>query len=403
MLISLPLQLVMVMSLGTPEAGPYEHVSRSETNREAEAVDANRPPASASPAREPRTMLLEAGYDPSSINLDAQQSPSNETTDEIVLADGDVIRGRILSETDEEVVIQHPVFDELRIPRSRIVAIRKNAPQRSTADFAEVVTGAGVRPQSPIINRSSTTGARQEETAGEDSEETESAKKKLSSTMALMEPENWSLIIGTAFGYVNNVNDELNVRLSAQAEHNSEFARLRIDSAYFLNSANNVIIDNDVMVGTTQDWFFPGSDWSVFAKGTYQWDQFESWEHRLSGYLGPGYKLVDSEDLAIDLRIGAGATYEYTNSQIFPEALFSIEWNWAIDDRQRFNGTSSYAPDVTNFDQYRISLNAEWNFRLQKEKGLSFYIGVRNMFQSIVEEGSTNNDLRLFGGVKYEF
>ena len=92
MLISLPLQLVMVMSLGTPEAGPYEHVSRSETNREAEAVDANRPPASASPAREPRTMLLEAGYDPSSINLDAQQSPRNETTDEIVLADGDVSR-----------------------------------------------------------------------------------------------------------------------------------------------------------------------------------------------------------------------------------------------------------------------------------------------------------------------
>ena len=54
-------------------------------------------------------------------------------------------------------------------------------------------------------------------------------------------------------------------------------------------------------------------------------------------------------------------------------------------------------------DQYRIEFNAEWNFRLQKEKGLSVYLGVRDQFQSIVPEGSTQNDLRMFGGIKYEF
>jgi hypothetical protein len=54
-------------------------------------------------------------------------------------------------------------------------------------------------------------------------------------------------------------------------------------------------------------------------------------------------------------------------------------------------------------EQYRLEFNGEWNFRLQKEEGLSFYMGVRNQFQSIVPKGSTKNDLRLFGGVKYEF
>jgi hypothetical protein len=34
---------------------------------------------------------------------------------------------------------------------------------------------------------------------------------------------------------------------------------------------------------------------------------------------------------------------------------------------------------------------------------LIFYVGVRNQFQSIVPADSTNNDLRVFGGVKYEF
>ena len=70
---------------------------------------------------------------------------------------------------------------------------------------------------------------------------------------------------------------------------------------------------------------------------------------------------------------------------------------------QRISGNLSYAPDITNTRQYRLSLNLEWNFRLQKEKGMSFYLGLRDEYQSIVPEGSTRNDLRMFGGIKYEF
>jgi putative salt-induced outer membrane protein YdiY len=348
-----------------------------------------------------RAAYIEAGYEPSSINMGAVMSEDKKEADEIVLSDGDVIRGRIIEENANEVVLMHPVFEQLRIPRDKILAVKRSSPRPPRPGFGEVVTGAGVRPQTsnrqvPLKQQKPEIKPTTEET---DPEGTEFNK----GIEALIDSDHWDFVVGAAFGFVENVNSEFNIRLSAQAEHNSEFARLRINGAYFLNSANNEIIDNDVSFATTQDWFFPESDWSIFARGSYQWDEFELWEHRVSGYVGPGYKLINTSILTVDTRVGGGLSYEYGIPQTLPELLASVEWSWQINDRQKFAGTFSYAPEVTNFDQFRLSLNAEWNFQLQESKGLSFYIGTRNEFQSIVPEGSTKNDLRLFGGIKYDF
>ena len=347
-------------------------------------------------------LLVTRGYDPSSINLETVPSDPKTVGDEVVLADGDVIRGTITSEDENEVVLLHPVFNEMRIPRDRIVAIRRQAPPRRGAGFGEVVTGAGVRPPNSQTQGMTTTGT-PAETGKPKSDDGQEETVDSDSVDALINDDYWTFVLGTAFGYVQNVNTELNVRLSAQAEHTSEFARLRLSGAYFLNSSNDTIVDNDFLFNTTQDWFVPDSNWSIFATGTYQWDAFELWEHRISGYIGPGYKLVDRPELSLNMRVGAGATYEYGIPQTLPEALISMEWSWEVDDRQSLNGVMSYVPDFTMIEQYRLEFNGEWNFRLQKEEGLSFYMGVRNQFQSIVPEGSTKNDLRLFGGVKYEF
>ena len=359
---------------------------------------------------------IAAGYDPASINLEAVQEAPAKVPDEVVMADGDVIRGRIIEENEQEVVLEHPVFKQMRIPRDRIVAIRRQAPRPQRPGFGELVTGAGVRPLSsarrtvvPPTRSTAQNVAEQatpEDREGSTGDTTESVTEDANDEEnyeQLVDPDNWSFTLGAAFGYVQNVNNEVNVRLSAQAEHNSELARLRINSVYFLNRSNGEIIDNDVEVSSIQDWFFPDSPLSIFVQGTYQWDEYELWEQRLSGYLGPGYKLINTPELNLDGRFGGGVTYEYGIPQLLPELLLSTEWNWQVDDRQRISGNFSYAPDVTETEQYRLSLNLEWNFRLQKEVGMSFYVGLRDEYQSIVPEGSTRNDLRIFGGIKYDF
>ena len=254
-----------------------------------------------------RQFLLAKGYEPASINPSAAASEPEAVSDEVVLADGDVIRGRIIEANEQEVVLVHPVFAEMRIPRERIVAIRREAPRRGASGFGEVITGAGVRPpnslgpgtspgtrEATMESSQAEAGAQDEGTTNEDGEQGQSVAS------TLVEVSNWTFVLGTAFGYVENVNTELNLRLSAQAEHESEFARLRINTAYFLNSSNDEIVDNDFLLNSTQDWFInEESDWSLFARGTYQWDAFETWEHRLSGYVGPSFQVTSTEDLEV--------------------------------------------------------------------------------------------------------
>ena len=404
----IPLWSTLTMVAGhpgnRPGTGPGETVG-GEGGRSAERETATTEARNAELLR----AYIDAGYDPESINPAAERGADEAVSDEVVMADGDVIRGVIIEENQDEVVVRHPVFQELRIPRDRIVAIKRSQPRPSRPGFGELVTGAGVRPLSStrrgVVAAEPAPGAesRSEPKGANDEPAGEAGSAVEDEVNPIGDIDNWSFMMGAAFGYVQNVNDEVNVRLSAQAEHNSELARLRINNVYFLNRANGVVIDNDVEVSTIQDWFFRKSRFSIFAKGTYQWDEFEEWEQRLSGYLGPGYKIVNLDNLKIDGRVGGGLTYEYGIPRLLPELLVSTEWNWQVDTRQRVTGNFSYAPDVTESDQYRLSLNLEWNFRLQDTEGMSFYLGLRNEYQSIVPEGSTRNDLRMFGGIKYEF
>ena len=306
-------------AMGTSEAGVL-----SEGNKSAERARV-------------RAAYIEAGYEPSSINMGAVMSEDKKEADEIVLSDGDVIRGRIIEENANEVVLMHPVFEQLRIPRDKILAVKRSSPRPPRPGFGEVVTGAGVRPQTS--NRQVALKQQNPETKPT-TEETDPEGTEFNKAIeTLIDSDHWDFVVGAAFGFVENVNSEFNIRLSAQAEHNSEFARLRINGAYFLNSANNEIIDNYVSFATTQDWFFPESDWSIFARGSYQWDEFELWEHRISGYVGPGYKLINTSILTVDTRVGGGLSYEYGIPQTLPELLASVEWAWQINDRQKFAGT----------------------------------------------------------------
>ena len=214
-----------------------------------------------------REMLIANGYEPGSINLETTTSAPDSVSDEVVLADGDVIRGRITEETEDEIVLAHPVFQELRIPRDRIIAIRREAPLRRGSGFGEVVTGAGVRPPGnvgqggisrPVTQTTGDGGAKDDDPE----KDVEAEPEDLGGTIeSLAMEENWTFVLGTAFGYVQNVNTELNVRLSAQAEHVSEFARLRMDCSYFLNSTNDLIVDNDFLFKLRTN-----------SKGTNIWD-----------------------------------------------------------------------------------------------------------------------------------
>ena len=79
-----------------------------------------------------------------------------------------------------------------------------------------------------------------------------------------------------------------------------EFKRWRFNGRYFFNESDDGDHDNNARVDLRRDWLIPESTWFAFSSLRYQFDQFESWKHRTTLSLGPGYHLVDTESHELD-------------------------------------------------------------------------------------------------------
>jgi len=217
-------------------------------------------------------------------------------------------------------------------------------------------------------------------------------------------PKAWTYYLGLQFAGAFNVNNELNLRASGGLRWNQEEGTFTLDAEYFFNSSNDQTLDNDILVTAVQRWDIESSDWFVQLRGIYQWDQFETWEHRVSLYLGPGYRFVNQPDMKLNFTFGAGSTYEYQTDVWTPELIFGEDFTWKLDARQTLSIAVNYAPDIVDFSNYRLDGRAEYAVQVGAAgSGMALTFGARDIYQSRIEGPGTNNDLRIYGGIRYTF
>ena len=219
------------------------------------------------------------------------------------------------------------------------------------------------------------------------------------------EPESpWTCYVGLQFAGQYTANDNFNLRASAGAAWKQEHGSFTIDAEYFYNVSNAETLDNNLLVTAIEKLDLGDKGWFGFGRAQYEWDQFQEWEHRLSAYLGPGYHVLKSDSVMLDVYAGAGASYYYQTDEWRAEFIVGEDFEWKIDERQKITVNSSIAPQFDDLADYRIEGRAEWSCLVgDKKKGVQMLLGVRDIYQSDVEPGGTNNDLRIYGGLNYTF
>ena len=145
------------------------------------------------------------------------------------------------------------------------------------------------------------------------------------------------------------------------------------------------------------------SRWLYFAQGTWQYDQFEGWGHRVSPYGGVGYKLYQRDDLELTLKVGAGGTWEYKENRVDPQLLFEANTSWQINDRQSLEGFMSIAPDPLDWGNYLATISIDWKYKLGADTPWSLNLGVRDIYDSQPTGSSTANDFKAYAGLSMEF
>ena len=174
---------------------------------------------------------------------------------------------------------------------------------------------------------------------------------------------------------------------------------------YALQRNKKRITSNNAGIDIRRDWLLPDSPWFVFATGRYQYDQFQSWEHRIVLSTGPGYNLLKREKQTLDVRIGPAYTRDFSGQNPNKvEVLWAMDYSWNPWDRVKLTLSNEFYTEIwEDAGQFRNVTSAAWTTRLLDEPALSLIVGVNNEYETDLKPPSKNNNLKYHTTLGVDF
>lgn len=285
--------------------------------------------------------------------------------EEIQLATGEVLKVEVREVTAETVHVVHPVLGKMSLPRESVTLLERQDDEYVPVEDAPAVA----------------------ETTEEPSD------------------VEWSTRLTLAGSYATGNTESANVTSRLRVERTTERTRTSFDAGYFFGSRDGERSEHRFTTGLRNDWLIPDSKWFIFADARYDFDEFQSWKHRVSGHVGAGYELFQPPPLALNLLGGFGAIKEWgsDNEDVRPEALVGFEGRWDISERQTLDFSSIAYLDLDDLGEFRWVNSLEWAHLLDNDLNLSLTAGLEHEYQSIVDPGRERHDLRLYAGLRMDF
>ena len=274
---------------------------------------------------------------------------SHASADEIVLANGDKINGEIVEWAIDFVVIEHPQLGRIQLALDDLDVDTGKPPKKGWFDSGFM--------------------------------------------------RGWNRNINLGLNGTIGDTDTTNLTAGFNFNYADEFKRWRFTGRYFFNRSDDEgDNDNNALVDLRRDWLIPMSNWFGFTAFRYQFDQFESWQHRTTFSLGPGYHLVKSEAHTLDTTLGVAFTREFGERQDSKgEAVWGLEYAWQISDRQSFTFRNDFFPEFSpSPGEFRNFTVSEYSIVLTKEPVLKWTAGIQNDYETDIEPGDKENDFRYY-------
>lgn len=197
--------------------------------------------------------------------------------------------------------------------------------------------------------------------------------------------------------------------LSAYAQfdtgYEDETDRWDISARMFYAQDEGENTRNEYEADLLKDWLMPGHREFYFATLKYEHDRFTGWKDRTSGFAGIGYEFVEDKDYTLVGRVGAGGNYEAgAVNEFTPELYLGLEGKWTINDNSSFGYYTTFFPSLDPpFSEFRNISGLVYKVSIDAGRGLSLKMGGENEYNSQVEPGTENNDVKYYAALVYDF
>jgi len=185
--------------------------------------------------------------------------------DEVELHSGDRLLGTVVEQTADSVVLDHPALGRLVIDADLVRAVRLDSDPAPP-------------PPPPPKPR-------------------------------------WDSRFEVGFGANEGTTEESNLRFAFTTTLEEKTQRYKFSSVYSLQTSRGDRSKNMFNATMVAQWPQSESRWGYFGQGSYDFDEFQSWEHRITAGGGLGYHLID---LDRPVKPGSRSSTVSTSSSAWP-------------------------------------------------------------------------------------
>lgn len=313
---------------------------------------------------------LAQGADPA-----AAPAPPSDGDALVTLTSGDIFRGTLVSEGDP-VVIDHPVLGRISLPRSSIASVKS-----MSADDAAKATSAAAE-----------------------------AAAKFPPPPPPPDPDSWlkgwkgSLEAGVNGASGNT--EELSARFGVNAARETSKTKTTLGFSYNYGTTEGEKSKDNARFDARNDWLPQGDNkWRPFVQASLEYDTFQDWDWRWSGFAGVGYELVKTDRFLFLPRIGIGASQEIggSDNKIHPEGLLGFDFLWTIDERSKFFVNADTYWQLDEIPDYRAFIKAGYEILVDPDSGMTFKLGIEDRYDSSPGDDKNRNDITYFALIAVPF
>jgi putative salt-induced outer membrane protein YdiY len=201
-------------------------------------------------------------------------------------------------------------------------------------------------------------------------------------------------------------NERFNLRGELEATRITDFTDTKSLLTYSYGKEEGETTDNRLFGSTRTDWL-QDRPWRPFLQGSFDVDEFQDWDTRLTAYGGLGYEFIQNDTTELIGRVGAGGAAELggADGDVYSvEALLGIDYTEQISDRQKLTVSAEFLPRIDGpIGPYRVNARATWQLLVDPETNLSLKAGIEDRYQSSPGAGFKRNDLDYFLLLSWSF
>lgn len=177
--------------------------------------------------------------------------------------------------------------------------------------------------------------------------------------------------------------DTFSMRVGGNLKRESESNTLDIQMTYGQNQSNGVENQNNGLLSTRWDWNL-GPAWILYDRFQMEYDEFKSFDLRLSFALGLGYHFIKHDAASLTGRLGAAASHEMggPDDVWVPEVDFGTDFSHELSNRQSIKGSVDFYPAWEDFNDYRLVSQVHWVVLLDEATNLSLKLGLIDRYDS---------------------